>query len=134
MTDRDAIQKGEENLIARERIRYQWMLEHIAKFRFFFVALVFAMLSFSVQFSVQGTNRAGMWCQAAAWLLLLLTGVFALRDAGGLVAKYTEDAFEGLKPATRQTMWMCFLLAVVLLTVARLVSDGRLNFWVERAR
>src|SRR6266705_4566961 len=109
MTDRDdQAAEGQEEVRARDRLRYQSMLDSITKFRLFFAGLVFAMLSFSVQFSVVSANRAVKWCQLAAWLLLLATGVLALRDAGGFVAKNTEAAFEGLSPTVRGLMWWCF--------------------------
>ena len=123
----DAEAKAREDLAARERIRYQWMLESISKFRFFFTGLVFAMLSFSVQFAVQTTDRAARWCQALSWIFLALTGMLALRDAGGLVAKNTERIFDGLDPRTRQFMWISFIFAVVLLAAARIFADGGLN-------
>lgn len=53
----DADAKVREELAARERIRYQWMLDSVSRFRFFFAALVFAMLSFSIQFAIQTTDR-----------------------------------------------------------------------------
>jgi len=31
--------------------------------------------------------------------------MLALRDAGGFVAKYTQDVFEGLSPRMRRLMW-----------------------------
>ena len=87
-------QKGQEDdRVARDRIRYQWMLDSVSKFRLLFVGLVFAILSFSVQFSVAIANRAAKGCQLAAWILLLLTGMLSLRDAGGFVAKNTDDVF-----------------------------------------
>ena len=123
MTDRDdQAAEGQEEVRARDRLRYQSMLDSITKFRLFFAGLVFAMLSFSVQFSVVSANRAVKWCQLAAWLLLLATGVLALRDAGGLVTKNTEAVFDGLPPVVRGIMWGCFLVALVLLMSARLVS------------
>src|SRR5207245_4871214 len=83
MEGKDRDEKNREALRADERVRYQWMLETLGKFRLFFAGLVFAMLSFSVQFSIVTANRAVTWCQFAAWLLLLVTGALALRDAGG---------------------------------------------------
>ncbi len=59
----------------------------VSKFRLLFVGLVFAILSFSVQFSVPTANRAARGSQLAAWILLLLTGMLSLRDAGGFVAR-----------------------------------------------
>ena len=119
--DRDA--QNREDLLARERIRYQWMLESVSKVRLFFAGLVFAMLSFSVQFAVATENRAAKGCQLAAWILLLLTGMLSVRDAGGFVTKHTQDKFDGLSPAIRRLMWGCFLLALVLLMTARLLSN-----------
>ena len=115
--------EAQEDLLARDRIRYQWMLDSVSKFRLFFAGLVFAMLSFSVQFSIVTANRAAKWCQVAAWLLLLGTGVLAVRDAGGFVSKYTQDKFEGLSSAMRWLMWGCFVLALVLLMIVRLLSN-----------
>jgi len=119
-TNRD--EKNRENLMARERLRYQWMLDSVAKFRLFFAGLVFAMLAFSVQFSIGTANRAVMWPQVAAWFLLLATGLLAVRDAGGFVKKHTEDKFDGLSPAIRRSMWGGFIVALGLLMSARLLS------------
>jgi hypothetical protein len=135
MTDKgDREDKGQDELMVRERLRYQWMLDSVSKFRLFFAGLVFAMLSFSVQFSVGSPNRAVKWCQVAAWLLLLATGALSLRDAGGFVSKNTQDVFDGLRPKLRRIMWGCFLLALILLISARLLADAPPNIGVERAR
>src|SRR2546428_13645348 len=117
--------KGQkDDLMAAGPLRYQWMLDSVSKFRLFFAGLVFAILSFSVQFSVVTANRAAKGCQLAAWILLLVTGMLSVRDAGGFVTKNTQDVFEGLSPSTRWRMWACFLLAIVLLMSARLLSDA----------
>ena len=118
--DRDA--QNREDLLVRERIRYQWMLESVAKFRVSFAGLAFAMLAFSIQFSIVTANRLVTWSQVAAWLLLLATGALAVRDAGGFVTKHTQDKFDGLPPAIRRLMWGGFLLAIILLMSARLLS------------
>src|SRR5438046_2525450 len=99
------------------------MLDTVSKFRLFFVGLVFAILAFSVQFSVPTANRAAKWCQLVAWLLLLVTGMLSLRDAGGFVTKNTEVVFDGLPPGVRRFMWTCFLLALILLMSARFLAD-----------
>jgi hypothetical protein len=113
---------GPNDLNARERLRYQWMLDSVSKYRLFFAGLVFATLSFSVQFSSPTTSRAPKWVQFAAWVFLLITGVLALRDAGGLVSRVTEDVFEGLSPKWRKAMWVFFLSALALLMTARMTS------------
>ena len=115
--------RAREDQMARDRARYQWMLDSVSKFRLFFAGLVFAMLSFSVQFAVATTNRAAKGCQLAAWILLLLTGMLSLRDAGGFVTKNTQDVFEGLSPTMRRRMWACFVLAIILLMSARFLAD-----------
>jgi len=113
----------EDDRVARDRIRYQWMLDSVSKFRLLFVGLVFAILSFSVQFSDPTANRGAKGCQLVAWILLLSTGMLSLREAGGFVAMNTEIVFDGLSPARRRLMWWCFLLAIVLLAGARFLSD-----------
>jgi hypothetical protein len=123
MEEKNRDEKNRDDLMARERLRYQWMLDNVSKFRLFFAGLVFAMLSFSIQFSVVTANRVAKWCQLAAWLLLLVTGVLSLRDAGGFVTRNTEDVFDGLRPTVRLLMWTCFLLAIILLMTARFLSN-----------
>src|SRR5438445_2823086 len=124
MEQKDEEAQNREDLLARERIRYQWMLESVSKVRLFFAGLVFAMLSFSVQFAVATENRAAKGCQLAAWILLLLTGMLSVRDAGGFVTKHTQDKFDGLSPAIRRRMWWCFVIAVVLLMSARVLPEA----------
>lgn len=78
-----------DDLFERDRIHYQWMLQSISRFRLFFAGLVFATLSFSVQFAIDSGNTIVNTLQSSAWICLLVTGVLALRDAGGLVSRYT---------------------------------------------
>jgi hypothetical protein len=108
-----------DDLPPRERLGDAWVLERATKFRTFFAGLVFALLSFSVQFSVQTSTRRD-WCQFLAWTLLLITGCLALRDAGGFTTRDSDIRFEGLRPGMRRIMWMCFLVGVVLLVVMKI--------------
>ena len=124
MTDKDN-SGTREDLMARERLRYQWMLDSISKFRLFFVGLVFAMLSISVQFSVSSALPAVRWCQVAGWVLLLATAVLSLIEAGGFRAKWTEPIFDGLPCRWRIAMWASFIFALVFLMGARFLAFAR---------
>ncbi len=112
----------EEDLKEREQIRYQWMLQVISRFKLFFAGLVFAILAFSVQFSVHSSNPWVKWLQVAAWVFLIIAGFFALRDAGGFRTTYTEKVSEGLSAKNRRRMWAFFLIAIVLLALSRSIS------------
>jgi hypothetical protein len=111
--------REEEHRFASERIRYEWMLASLQKFRLFFAGLVFAILSFSVQFAIKPSNNFTALFQLFSWLSLLLTGILALRDAGGFFSEYTERAFQGLKPEMRHLMWILFVSAIFMLILVR---------------
>jgi hypothetical protein len=117
--DRDRVK---DHLLAGERIQHEWMLSSLQKFRLFFAGLVFAILAFSVQFGITSRNDFVEIVQPLAWLLLLITGCLALRDAGGFVVAYTQDKFEGLKPNSRKAMWVLFVVAMFLLILVRSCS------------
>lgn len=123
--EKEPSSQGVDDQRARMRMRYQWMLQSMTKFRFFFAGLVFAILSFTVQFSIRPASPLVNWLQGSAWVLLLMTGVLALRDAGGFVTRYTEDVFGGLKPCFRGVMWGLFVGAIILLAAARLIPTSR---------
>jgi len=108
-----------------EKTRYRVMLESIYKFRQFFVAFVFAILSFSMQFPTKATTPWVKLPEVAAWILLAATGFFSLKDCGGFADKLTDKVVEGLDPPLRAWMWRLFFTAVILLLIARIV-DGLL--------
>ena len=49
------------------------MVEAVYKFRFFFVGLVFAILSFAMQFPVTTDNQLIKITEAVSWFFLLIT-------------------------------------------------------------
>jgi len=103
-------------------MKHQWTLDSLQRFRLFFSGLVFAILSFSIQFAIQQADVVVKWLQGTAWFFLLFAGFFALKDAGGFVSEYNERSFDGLKPKTRIIMWVLFALSIILLGVARILS------------
>lgn len=113
--------------IEGEKTRYRVMLESIYRFRHFFVAFVFAILSFSMQFSTKATTLWVKLPEVAAWMLLAATGFFALKDCGGFADKLTDEIVEGLDSQNRALMWRLFFAAMILLLAARVV-DGLLPF------
>ena len=113
--------------IEGEKTRYRVMLESIYKFRQFFVAFVFAILSFSMQFPTKTTTLWVKLPEVAAWMLLAATGYFALKDCGGFADKLTDKVVEGLDPPHRALMWKLFFAAMILQLAARVV-DGLLPF------
>ena len=70
---------SDEMHITRDRA----MVESVYKFKFFFVGLVFAILSFSMQFPVKTEIIIIRTTEIISWLLLLVTGYFAIKDCGG---------------------------------------------------
>lgn len=120
MTERTPLDGG--IAIEGEKTRYRVMLESIYKFRQFFVAFVFAILSFSMQFSTKAKTLWVKLPEVAAWILLAATGYFALKDCGGFANKLTAIVVEGLDPRHRAWMWKLFFAAMILLLIARIVD------------
>jgi hypothetical protein len=114
---------GEELAKAAEKTRYEQMLGAVYKFRFFFVGLVFAMLSFAMQSPVSVTIQWVKYIEFMSWFFLIFTGFLALRDCGGFSPLLTEKALEGLSPFWRSVMWKAFLAAVIFLFVAKAVDS-----------
>jgi len=108
-----------EDLKERERIHYNWVLESTKRLRFFFCGLVFAILSFSIQFSSSSGIRTLVAFELASWIMLVYVGYLSLRECGGFQSKYNEDSFVGLTPKERLKMWRWFIGAIALLAMVK---------------
>ncbi len=124
MPNNDPLAALRDDRLNRDRIHYEWMLASIARFRLFFAGLVFAILSFSIQFAMVPKANASLvnTIHVIAWLLLIAVGFLALRDAGGFVSKHTEETFNGLSSCWRKAMWGMFAIALLLLISGRILG------------
>ena len=101
-----------------EKNRQRVDIETATKFRFFFVGLVFAILSFAIQFPVKGVDFHLKLTEAISWGLITITGLFALIDIGGF-ALSSDHSKCRLSKFARIVMWACFLVGVVLLLASK---------------
>ena len=85
--------------------------------------LLFAVLSFALQFPVKSSHLAIKIVEAASWVLLAVTAALTLRDCGGLRARLTERTLEGLSPRLRVTMWWVVSAGVILLLAAKIADS-----------
>ncbi|VAW78343.1 hypothetical protein MNBD_GAMMA12-3784 [hydrothermal vent metagenome] len=120
-TETEKQQKND--LLERNRIHYQWVLGSIRRLRFFFCGLVFAMLSFALQYRVESSNKLVLSIEVMSWILLAVAGYLSLRDCGGFTEDLNEDTFIGLSPKLRKIMWWCFLGAIILLILAKGINS-----------
>ncbi len=93
-------------------------LETAAKFRFFFVGLVFAILSFAIQFPVKSVEFYLKLTESMSWGLIAVTGLLSLADVGGFTK--SPEQYTRLTQSARFTMWGCFLIGVALLLVSKI--------------
>lgn len=130
MPNNDPLTAARDDRLERDRIHYEWMLASIARFRLFFAGLVFAILSFSIQFAMVPKANASLvnTIHVIAWLLLIAAGFLALRDAGGFISKHTEESFNGLSSSWRKIMWGMFAVALLLLVSARILGYRSTQF------
>jgi hypothetical protein len=121
----EGLQLEAEQRAALERVHREWQLQSILKFRLFFAGLVFAILAFSIQVPIKTAPppSVGWTLQVAAWASLLISGMLALRDAGGFVSALTEAAITGLQRRGRAAMYVLFSLGMMCLAAAR-ISAG----------
>lgn len=105
--------------LASERDHVNWMRDSLQKFRLFFSGLVFAILSYSLQVDFSKIDTPAQMLYSSAWVMLLVTGLLALKEAGGLARRNLEDNFNGLSPNIRAVMWLAFAGSLLLLGLAK---------------
>lgn len=110
--------------LEEEKNRQRIVLESAAKFRFFFVGLVFAILSFAIQFPVKSYELWLKLAEASSWGLIAVTGILALADIGGFSPSPEPNL--SLTKFARGAMWLCFLLGVVLLLTAKIWASFKI--------
>lgn len=94
----------------------------IYKFHFFFAGLVFAILSFAIQYPVKGNNSMIRGYEALSWGLLAFTGLLALKQIGGFAPEGTNKYLQNLRKNWMIVMWSSFVSGLVLLIIVKIVS------------
>jgi hypothetical protein len=110
--------------IEREKTNHRVSVESAVKFKFFFVGLVFAILSFAIQFPLKSTYPALKISEASSWGLMAITGILALVEIGGF--SVSETSTNGLTRWGRVAMWGCFLLGLLLLLASKIWASLQL--------
>ncbi|GMT42296.1 MAG: hypothetical protein IEMM0002_0707 [bacterium] len=105
----------EEELRKQNHDLHLERVKSIYKFHFFFAGLVFAILSFAIQFPVTGSNSTIRELETVSWALIAATGLLALKQIGGFSLEDTDEYHSGLSKNWRKTMWFLFVLGLSLL-------------------
>lgn len=114
--------------VEQKRAEIEWDLErvrNIYKFDFFFAGLVFAIVSFAMQFPIRSACLILKIAESFSWILFLITGVCALYVCGGFVTRHTDAVLkkrEERLPLVRFWMWASFVAAVVSLATVKVVD------------
>jgi hypothetical protein len=111
----DPIDGGQALEAAKARDRVD--IESAARFRFFFVALVFGILSFAIQFPVKTQSVCLKTLEALSWGLVAVTGLLGLIDIGAF--SLTTEAQGRLARHGRIAMWAAFVGGIILLLAAK---------------
>lgn len=95
----------------------------ISKFHFFFTSLVFAILSFAIQFPVSDEREWIKVTEALSWIAMGITGLIALKQIGGFSLEDMEQYNSGLSKNWRLLMWVLFVTGVFLLLLAKISNS-----------
>lgn len=106
----------------------EWDLErlrNIYKFDFFFAGLVFAIVSFAMQFPIKSHFIYLRIAEGVSWVLFLAVGICALYICGGFFTKHTHAALQKRNehlPKVRCWMWRLFISAIGILAIVKIVD------------
>lgn len=102
-----------------ERVR------NIYKFDFFFAGLVFAIVSFAMQFPIKSACLGLRIAESISWISFLAVGICALYVCGGFIIRHTDPVLEKRQeiiPKVRCWMWSFFVVAVVILALVKIID------------
>lgn len=111
-----------------KRAETEWDLErlrNIYKFDFFFAGLVFAIVSFAMQFPIKSHCLYLRIAEAVSWVLFLAVGICALYVCGGFLTRHTHGALQKRHeclPKVRCWMWRFFVVAIGILAIVKIVD------------
>ena len=95
------------------------------KSRFFFAALIFAILSFAIQFPIKGNCIILKIAEVFSWFIMILSGYFSLVICGGISIKIISGSAQIIndhfhKEWTNEIlMWRLFYSSLFLLLVVK---------------
>jgi len=97
----------------------------IHKFKFFFAGLVFAVLSFVIQFPVKTNHFWIKVLESSSWVLFGSVALLALRNIGGFSLEDTnKGAYRtGLAKTWMFIMWLLFFFGVTAILVAKIATS-----------
>jgi hypothetical protein len=102
---------------------YRLNLQYLMRFHFFFTGLTFAILSFSMQYSINTSIIYIKIAEIFAWFLLLILGILGLKEIGGFAVKNIGKVLERLGTIGRLIMWTFFTGALFILVIARAINS-----------
>jgi hypothetical protein len=102
---------------------YLEKVRSIYKFHFFFTALIFAILSFAIQFPVETDYVWIKILEVISWAIIAFTALLSLKQLGGFSSEDTLKFHSGLGKVWRYLMWILFVAGVILLLTAKIMSS-----------
>ena len=104
---------------------YMERVRNAYRFEYFFAGLVFAVLSFAIQYPVAESVRFIKSLEAVSWVALALTGLMSLKGLGGFAPTYASTYKQTvmLSEPARKVMWGLFVVGVSALLAAKILDS-----------